>query len=115
VREGARVFNDPRAVRDHNEKLSIAQFSQFTAPTIVTRDPARLRAFAQAHGEAVFKLLDGMGGVSNWQATFPNGCADPSPWPACPWWCDAQHCDPCHPNDNGYHHLAGLVKAGLGL
>ena len=57
----------------------------------------------------------GMGGVSNWQATFPNGCADPSPWPACPWWCDAQHCDQCHPNDNGYHHLAGLVKAGLGL
>jgi glutathione synthase len=68
VREGARVFNDPRAVRDHNEKLSIAQFSQFTAPTIVTRDPARLRAFAQAHGEAVFKLLDGMGGTSIFRA-----------------------------------------------
>ena len=57
----------------------------------------------------------GMGGVSNWPAVFPNGCADPSPWPACPWWCDAQHCDQCHPNDDGYHHLAGLVKAGLGL
>ena len=57
-RSGARVFNDPRAVRDHNEKYSIAQFAEFTAPTIVTRDPARLRAFAQEHGEAVFKLLD---------------------------------------------------------
>ncbi len=68
VREGARVFNDPRAVRDHNEKLSIAQFAEFTAPTIVTRDPARLRAFAQAHGEAVFKLLDGMGGTSIFRA-----------------------------------------------
>jgi glutathione synthase len=67
-REGARVFNDPRAVRDHNEKFSIAQFPQFTAPTIVTRDPARLRAFAVAHGEAVFKLLDGMGGASIFRA-----------------------------------------------
>ena len=67
-RAGARVFNDPRAVRDHNEKFSIAQFAEFTAPTIVTRDPARLRAFAQEHGEAVFKLLDGMGGASIFRA-----------------------------------------------
>ncbi len=67
-RAGARVFNDPRAVRDHNEKLSIAQFAEFTAPTIVTRDPARLRAFAHEHGEAVFKLLDGMGGASIFRA-----------------------------------------------
>ena len=37
-REGARVFNDPRAMRDHNEKLAIAEFPQFTAPTLVTRD-----------------------------------------------------------------------------
>ena len=29
VREGARVFNDPRAMRDHSEKLAIAQFPQF--------------------------------------------------------------------------------------
>jgi glutathione synthase len=67
-REGARVFNEPRAVRDHNEKFSIAQFPQFTAPTIVTRDPDRLRAFAVEHGEAVFKLLDGMGGASIFRA-----------------------------------------------
>ena len=68
VREGARVFNHPRAVRDHGEKYSIAEFPQFTADTIVTRDPARLRAFARHHGEAVFKLLDGMGGASIFRA-----------------------------------------------
>jgi glutathione synthase len=68
VREGARVFNDPRAVRDHSEKYSIAEFAQFTAETIVTRDAARLRAFAVRHGEAVFKLLDGMGGASIFRA-----------------------------------------------
>ena len=68
VREGARVFNHPRAVRDHGEKYSTAEFPQFTTDTIVTRDPARLRAFAQRHGEAVFKLLDGMGGASIFRA-----------------------------------------------
>jgi glutathione synthase len=67
-RQGARVFNDPRAIRDHNEKFSIAEFPQFTAPMIVTRDPARLRAFVAEQGEAVFKLLDGMGGASIFRA-----------------------------------------------
>lgn len=64
VREGARVFNHPRALRDHNEKHAITEFPQFTTDTVVTRDPGRLRAFVQRHGEAVFKLLDGMGGAS---------------------------------------------------
>jgi len=68
VREGARVFNSPRAVRDHSEKYAIAEFPQFTADTMVTRDPARLRQFVQRHGEAVFKLLDGMGGASIFRA-----------------------------------------------
>ncbi len=68
VREGAKVFNEPRAIRDHGEKYSIAEFAQFTADTIVTRDPVRLRAFVQRHGEAVFKLLDGMGGASIFRA-----------------------------------------------
>ncbi len=56
-----------------------------------------------------------MGGVPDWQADFPNGCALKSPWPACKWWCNAQNCDQCHPNDSGYTHLAMSVKAGLGL
>jgi glutathione synthase len=66
--EGARVFKDPRALRDHNEKLAILEFTQFTAPTLVSRDPARLRAFVVEHGEAVLKLLDGMGGASIFRA-----------------------------------------------
>jgi len=35
--QGARVFNDPRAIRDHNEKFVISEFSDFTAATLVTR------------------------------------------------------------------------------
>ena len=60
--QGARVFNRPAAIRSHNEKLSIAQFSQFTAPTLVTRDAARIRAFHATHGDIILKPLDGMGG-----------------------------------------------------
>lgn len=61
--QGARVFNKPSAIRDHNEKLSIAQFSQFTTPTLVTRDEARIRAFFQTHQDIILKPLDGMGGA----------------------------------------------------
>jgi len=68
VRDGARVFNDPRAIRDHNEKFAITEFPEYTAPTIVTRDPKRLREFVLEQGEAVFKLLDGMGGASIFRA-----------------------------------------------
>ncbi|MBL8378478.1 MAG: glutathione synthase [Burkholderiales bacterium] len=59
---GARVFNHPRAIRDHNEKLAITEFPQFTAPTLVTRRADLLRAFVAQHDQAVFKPLDGMGG-----------------------------------------------------
>lgn len=66
--QGVLVLNDPRALRDHNEKLAITEFAQFTAPTLVTRSPGLLRAFIQEHGKAVLKLLDGMGGASIFQA-----------------------------------------------
>ena len=48
-REGARVFNRPRAIRDHNEKLAIAEFREFVAPTLVTRDAAMIGAFIDEH------------------------------------------------------------------
>ncbi|MTW12274.1 glutathione synthase [Pseudoduganella eburnea] len=62
-KEGAKVFNKPSAIRDHNEKLAIAQFSQFTAPTLVTSDETRLRDFQAEHGDVILKPLDGMGGA----------------------------------------------------
>ena len=60
---GARVVNKPAAIRSHNEKLSIAQFAQFTAPTLVTRDEQRLRRFHEEHHTIILKPLDGMGGA----------------------------------------------------
>jgi len=62
-REGARVFNKPAALRDHPEKLSILEFSQFIAPTLVTRQEADVRAFHALHGDIILKPLDGMGGM----------------------------------------------------
>ena len=63
-REGARVFNKPRAIRDYNEKLAIAEFREFLAPTLVTRDGARIHHFVDEHGDVIVKPLDGMGGTS---------------------------------------------------
>ena len=63
-RDGARVFNKPAAVRDHNEKLGILEFPQFVAPTLVTSDQARVQAFIDAQRDVIVKRLDGMGGES---------------------------------------------------
>jgi glutathione synthase len=62
VRDGARVFNSPDAIRDHNEKLAIAEFGRFVAPTLVTREPQRIQAFIDEQHDVVLKRLDVMGG-----------------------------------------------------
>ena len=59
---GVRVFNDPRAVRDHSEKIAITEFPQFTATTLVARDPADIHAFIDELRDVILKPLDGMGG-----------------------------------------------------
>ncbi len=61
-REGARVFNSPRALRDHPEKLAILEFPEFTPPTLVTRDARDIEAFHAEHRNIILKPLDGMGG-----------------------------------------------------
>jgi glutathione synthase len=62
--EGALVLNRPRAVRDHNEKMAIARFPEFTVPTLVSRDPGMLSSFIDQHNDVILKPLDGMGGAS---------------------------------------------------
>ena len=62
-REGARVFNSPRALRDHPEKLAILEFPQFIGPTLVTRDEADIKRFHAEHKDIILKPLDGMGGM----------------------------------------------------
>ncbi|NBX20746.1 MAG: glutathione synthase [Betaproteobacteria bacterium] len=62
-REGAKVFNKPRALRDHPEKLAILEFPQFIGPTLVTRDADDVRRFHAEHRDIILKPLDGMGGM----------------------------------------------------
>ena len=62
-REGAHVFNQPAALRDHPEKLAILEFPQFIGPTLVTRDEADIKRFHAEHRDIILKPLDGMGGM----------------------------------------------------
>ncbi|WP_335923152.1 glutathione synthase [Shewanella chilikensis] len=61
---GVLIVNKPQSLRDANEKLFTAWFSQFTPTTLVSSDPQRLRAFHAQHGDVILKPLDGMGGTS---------------------------------------------------
>ena len=62
-RDGARVFNKPRALRDHPEKLAIMEFPDLIGPTLVTRDAADIQRFHAEHQDIILKPLDGMGGM----------------------------------------------------
>jgi glutathione synthase len=57
------VINDPRGLREANEKLYALNFAAFTPPTVVSRHASRLRAFmTEQGGEMVVKPIDGAGG-----------------------------------------------------
>ena len=59
------VVNDPRGLRDANEKLYALHFGAWMPPTIVTSDRERIHAFvSEVGGHAIIKPLDGMGGFS---------------------------------------------------
>ena len=60
--QGARVLNNPSAVRSWNEKLSVAKFPQFAPEFLVTSNNDLIREFLATHKDIVVKPLDGMGG-----------------------------------------------------
>ncbi|MES2772050.1 MAG: glutathione synthase [Pseudomonadota bacterium] len=60
--EGARVFNRASALRDHSEKLALAEFPQLAVATLVSRDATQLRQFIDQQRDVILKPLDGMGG-----------------------------------------------------
>lgn len=60
--QGALVVNDPRSLRDCNEKIFATQFPQCCPPVLVSRDMLRLREFHHRYSDVIFKPLDGMGG-----------------------------------------------------
>jgi glutathione synthase len=68
--QGARVFNNPTAIRGWNEKLSVTRFPQFAPEFLVSANNALLREFLNLHQDIVVKPLDGMGGSSIFRLTL---------------------------------------------
>jgi len=62
-RQGAKVFNNPSAVRDHSEKISITEFPELIPPTLITRELSAVEDFHHQYQDIVIKPLDGMGGM----------------------------------------------------
>jgi glutathione synthase len=62
--QGARIWNKPRSIRDHSEKVAITEFAQYVPTTLIGRDPADIQAFIDELGDVILKPLDGMGGSS---------------------------------------------------
>ncbi|MEZ4253163.1 MAG: glutathione synthase [Polyangiales bacterium] len=57
------VVNDPRGLRDANEKLYACHFPELTPRTLVSGNKARIKEFvAEVGGRAVIKPVDGHGG-----------------------------------------------------
>jgi len=73
-RAGTTVVNDPRSLRDWNEKLAILRFPAFTPPMLVSGEMARIHAFIDQHRDVIVKKLDGMGGTM----IFRVGAGDPN-------------------------------------
>jgi glutathione synthase len=58
------VVNDPRGLRDANEKLYACHFPELMTDTLVTNDKARIKKFVdEVGGSAVIKPLSGAGGA----------------------------------------------------
>jgi glutathione synthase len=60
---GLLVANKPQSLRDCNEKVFISWFPELCAPTLISRDLTRLKAFHAEHHDVIYKPLDGMGGA----------------------------------------------------
>ena len=63
-REGVNIFNNPRSLRDCNEKVFATEFPQCCTKHLVTSKKNLLTDFVIEHKDTVIKPLDGMGGAS---------------------------------------------------
>lgn len=64
VRDEVLILNDPRGLRDANEKLYACHFPELCPETIVDRDVSRISRFVdRVGGRAVIKPLHGAGGL----------------------------------------------------
>jgi glutathione synthase len=64
ARQGVNVFNNPRSLRDCNEKVYATEFPQCCTEHLVTSRKDFLTDFVLKNKDTVIKPLDGMGGAS---------------------------------------------------
>ncbi|MDP2620143.1 MAG: glutathione synthase [Hyphomicrobiales bacterium] len=62
------VVNDPVHVRNAPEKLFVNDFPDLMPATLITRDPAAIRAFREEHEDIILKPLYGNGGAAVFRA-----------------------------------------------
>jgi glutathione synthase len=62
--QGTLVLNDPRSLRDVNEKVYTSNFPQCCPPTLLTRSKESLLEFLETHRKIVVKPTGKMGGRS---------------------------------------------------
>ena len=58
------VVNDPAHVRNAPEKLFVTEFPDLMPETLISRDPAAIRAFRAEHRDIILKPLYGNGGAA---------------------------------------------------
>ena len=63
-RLGVHVFNNPKSLRDCNEKVFATEFPQCCTKHLVTSKKELLKDFVEEYKDTVIKPLDGMGGAS---------------------------------------------------
>ena len=63
-RSGVNIFNNPKSLRDCNEKVFATEFPQCCTKHLVSSEKSLLLEFVEDHGDTVIKPLDGMGGAS---------------------------------------------------
>ena len=118
------VMSPPPLMNDNRNPLNHTQEAVYPNQTIINSMlpilvPQIGRLAKLTH--QTINVFAGMGGTPQWNtpgssSRIPHaGCtlATAKTFKPCAWWCDAQACGNCHPNDNGYTNLAKTVLAGL--
>jgi lysophospholipase L1-like esterase len=129
--EHCQFAEDFKAMVELVKTLGATQIYAMTPPPLMSTNPGfptmqttinsllpklyPLMQKANAGVKGPIDMFSAFGGIADWEEKFPTSCVLNSTWPSCPLWCDKQSCDQCHPDDNGYAHMAKVVYEGLGF
>ena len=69
VMDDVLVVNDPVSVRNAPEKLLVMHYPELMPETLITADPAEIRAFRREFGDIIIKPLFGNGGAGVFKLT----------------------------------------------